>query len=64
MPTIHRSVLGSAATTASLPFFLEDPKKYWWLAIVIGLGSLLVIDDVLYHITDGRICFLCKILSE
>lgn len=69
MPTIHRSVLGSAALTASLPFFLEDPKRFWWLALVIGAGVILVVDDTLFHLTNGKItiilfCFDCDLTLE
>lgn len=62
MPTIHRAYLGTAAATASLPFFLEDPVKYKWLALVIGLGLFVTLDDILYHL--GLPCFLCKIIPE
>jgi hypothetical protein len=63
MPTIHRSVLGSAAVTASLPFFLDDPKRYWFLALVIGGGLALVFDDMLYYLSDGKYCLLCNLIS-
>jgi len=62
VPSIERAYLGVAATAGPLPFFLEDPKRYWWLAIIIGLGSWLVIDDLLYHL--GLPCILCKVLPE
>jgi len=58
----HTAYLGVAASAASLPFFLEDPKRFWWLAIIIGLGSWLVVDDVLYHL--GLPCIICKVLPE
>lgn len=64
MPTIHRAYLGAAAATGSLPFYLEDPKRYWWLAILIALGAVLIVDDVLYHATDGKYCVICKIIPE
>jgi len=62
MPTIYRAYIGQAAVTGALVFFLEDPKKYWWLSLVIGLGLALIIDDMVYYMSDGKYCLLCKII--
>lgn len=64
MPTVHHAYLGTAAATTSLPFFLENPQRYWWLALIIGAGLFMIADDVLYHVTNGQICFLCRIFPE
>ena len=64
MPTIHRAYLGVAAVTAPLPFFLEDPQRYWWLSLLIGLGLALIGDDIIYHVSNGRVCLLCKWIPE
>lgn len=55
---VNRSVLGAAATTVSLPFFLEDPKNYWWLGLVIFGGVALIIDDVIYHLSEQKIVII------
>ncbi|OYD16928.1 hypothetical protein CH330_01280 [candidate division WOR-3 bacterium JGI_Cruoil_03_51_56] len=62
MPTIHRSYLGQAAIASSLFFFLEDPKKYWWLGILIGAGVILIVDDLIYFMSDGKYCLLCSVI--
>ena len=62
MPTVPRSLLGSAAIVAAIPFFLEDPKKYWWLSLIIGTGIILVVDDLVYYLSDGKYCLLCKMI--
>jgi len=63
MPDIHRSYLGQAALAGALIFFLDDPKKYWWLGFVIGAGLIIIADDLAYYLSDGKYCLLCKVLA-
>jgi hypothetical protein len=55
---VNRSVFGAAATTVSLPIFLEDPKTYWWLSLVIFGGVALILDDVIYTLSNHEIIII------
>ena len=56
-------MIGAALGTSGMLFFLEDPKRYWWLGILAFLGALLIIDDVVYYLSNGKWCMLCSVIA-
>jgi len=55
---ISRATFAAAATVFSLQFFLSDPKKYWWLSLIIFGGTALIVDEVIYNLTEGNLALI------